>query len=53
MAIFSQESEKTAIDFRDYDFRHPNQTVLYQLASDIQQKLSALISPTEFRDGIS
>jgi len=51
--FFSQESEKTAINFRDYAFRHPNRTVLYQLASDIQQKLSALISPTEFRDGIS
>jgi len=43
MAIFSQQNEKTKIDYRNYDTAHPNRCVPYQLPGCIRQKLHALM----------
>jgi ATP-GRASP peptide maturase of grasp-with-spasm system len=37
MAIFSQRTERTALDFRDYDWSDPNRCVPYQLPEDVTQ----------------
>lgn len=39
MAIFSQENEKTKIDFRNYDYERPNRTVPFNLPLDLEQKI--------------
>jgi ATP-GRASP peptide maturase of grasp-with-spasm system len=39
MAIFSQQNEKTKIDFRNYDHIRPNRCVPYQLPKKIEKKL--------------
>ena len=43
MAIFSQSDEQTKIDFRNYNFDKPNQTVPYKLPKEIEKNLKALI----------
>lgn len=43
MAIFSQQNEKTKLDFRHYDRDMPNRTVPYILPDDIQQKISVFM----------
>lgn len=43
MAIFSQNNEQTAIDFRHYDKKIPNRNVPFQLPSEIEEKLIALM----------
>lgn len=44
MAIFSQNSEKTMIDFRNYDRIHPSRTVPYKLPNKLMFKLNKLIN---------
>lgn len=39
MAIFSQNDDKTKVDFRNYNCEKPNRTVPYLLPKDIEQKL--------------
>lgn len=39
MAIFSQENEKTSIDFRNYDEQKPNRCVPVQLPSELLEKI--------------
>lgn len=34
MAIFSQQNEKTKIDFRNYDYSRPNRVVPYECQDD-------------------
>ncbi len=43
MAIFSQNNDKTAVDFRNYDSEKPNRSVPYQLPVDIEYKLQQVI----------
>ncbi len=43
MAIFSQENEKTKIDFRNYDHERPNRYVPYELPKFIEKKLHKLM----------
>src|SRR4051812_48992717 len=43
MAIFSQESTKTKLDFRNYNFEKPNRTVAIDLPVDVEEKLNNLM----------
>ena len=43
MVIFSQNNEKTKIDFRNYDFDNPNRVGRYNLPNSIKIKLSKLM----------
>lgn len=43
MAIFSQFDEQTKVDFRNYNFEKPNQTIPYKLPKDIEKKLNVLV----------
>lgn len=40
MAIFSQQNERTKVDFRNYDQLNPNRNVPYQLPKEIENKLN-------------
>jgi ATP-GRASP peptide maturase of grasp-with-spasm system len=42
MAIFSQNNPKTKVDFRHYDFKHPNRSVPFILPKKIEKKLLGL-----------
>jgi len=44
MGIFSQNNIQTAIDFRHYDKEMPNRNVPFQLPSEIEEKLIALMT---------
>jgi glutathione synthase/RimK-type ligase-like ATP-grasp enzyme len=44
MAIFSQQSEKTKVDYRNYDRERPNRAVPFQLPKELESKLSKLIA---------
>jgi len=44
MAIFSQNNEQTAIDFRHYDKKVPNRNVPFQLPDEIEEKITALMT---------
>ncbi|MBL7731957.1 MAG: grasp-with-spasm system ATP-grasp peptide maturase [Chitinophagaceae bacterium] len=43
MAIFSQASAKTSVDFRNYDYRKPSRNVPYNLPEELQQKVDKLM----------
>nr|WP_321354509.1 grasp-with-spasm system ATP-grasp peptide maturase [uncultured Draconibacterium sp.] len=51
MAIFSQENENTAIDFRRYDRKRPNRNVPYQLPDEIEEKISGLMKRIKLNSG--
>jgi ATP-GRASP peptide maturase of grasp-with-spasm system len=51
MAIFSQESEKTSIDFRNYDTDKPNRRIPYNLPYDIETKLKVLFNSLNLNSG--
>ncbi len=51
MAIFSQENENTAIDFRRYDRKRPNRNVPYQLPHEIEEKISGLMKRIKLDSG--
>lgn len=51
MAIFSQENENTAIDFRRYDRKRPNRNVPYQLPQEIEEKISGLMKRIGLNSG--
>ncbi len=51
MAIFSQKDEKTAVDFRNYNFEKPNRTIPYALPEEIKVKLSALMKSLKLESG--
>ena len=50
-AIFSQNNEKTAIDFRNYDCENPNRVVPFQLPIIIEKKLSILMTKLDLNSG--
>jgi ATP-GRASP peptide maturase of grasp-with-spasm system len=51
MAIFSQASEKTKVDFRNYDERKPNRMIPYKLPFDIESKLKKLMKDLNLDSG--
>lgn len=51
MAIFSQASEKTKIDFRNYDKERPNRCVPYKLPQEIEQKLICFMQSIDMNSG--
>lgn len=51
MAIFSQNSDKTAVDFRNYDQQKPNRRVPIKLDRDVGQKVFTLMSELGLTSG--
>lgn len=51
MAIFSQQNEKTKIDFRNYDNERPNRTVPFNLPKNIEEKLHSLMQKLNLETG--
>lgn len=51
MAIFSQQSSKTEVDFRNYNFDNPNRTVPYKLPKNIEKKFSLLFGELKLNCG--
>lgn len=51
MAIFSQENEKTKVDYRNYDRERPNRCVPYTLPETVQTKLSAFMKLSDMNCG--
>lgn len=43
MAIFSQNNEKTSVDFRHYDSKRPNRNEPIKLPNDIEEKLRKFV----------
>lgn len=50
-AIFSQENEKTALDFRNYDFENPNRVVPFKLPDYLEAKLKKLCNLINLKSG--
>ncbi len=51
MAIFSQNNQKTSIDFRKYDKEIPNRTVPFKLPENIEKKYDALMKELGLNTG--
>ncbi|MBI1837675.1 MAG: grasp-with-spasm system ATP-grasp peptide maturase [Flavobacteriia bacterium] len=51
MAIFSQENEKTKLDFRHYDWNRPNRNTPYKLPEFITDKLIKLFKELNLSTG--
>lgn len=51
MAIFSQQNEKTKIDFRNYDKLRPNRCVPYQLPKNLEKKLKKFMQKMNINCG--
>jgi ATP-GRASP peptide maturase of grasp-with-spasm system len=51
MAIFSQNNPKTKVDFRNYDFKHPNRSVPFILPKKIEKKLLGLFEKLNLNSG--
>ncbi|MBS1590150.1 MAG: grasp-with-spasm system ATP-grasp peptide maturase [Bacteroidetes bacterium] len=51
MAIFSQQNEKTKIDFRNYDDSRPNRCVPFKLPLSIEEKLNSFVTHINMRSG--
>ncbi|MCX2575958.1 grasp-with-spasm system ATP-grasp peptide maturase [Pedobacter sandarakinus] len=50
-AIFSQNDERTRVDFRDYNFEKPNRTPPYKLPSDIENSIVKFMDSVDMRTG--
>ena len=50
-AIFSQNNEKTKLDFRNYDFEKPNRTPPFLLPKNIKEKLTLLMQKLNLNSG--
>lgn len=50
-AIFSQSSDKTKLDFRNYDREKPNRVVTYKLPREIELKLISLMDKLDLKSG--
>jgi ATP-GRASP peptide maturase of grasp-with-spasm system len=51
MAIFSQEDERTHVDFRNYNYVTPNRTVPYKLPVEIENKLIQFMDKMQLDTG--
>ncbi len=50
-AIFSQNDEKTKVDFRNYNFEKPNRTPPFDLPIEVKTKLHELMRSLELNSG--
>jgi ATP-GRASP peptide maturase of grasp-with-spasm system len=51
MAIFSQNNEKTSLDFRNYDKSSQNRMVRYRLPNTVEDKIRLLMKKLEIESG--
>ena len=51
MAIFTQLDSKTKVDFRNYNDKHPNRNVPFQIPNFIEEKLSKLMKKLDLNTG--
>jgi ATP-GRASP peptide maturase of grasp-with-spasm system len=51
MAIFSQASQQTQLDFRNYDFEKPNRTVPFKIPAALEKKLAKLFKILNLNSG--
>lgn len=51
MAIFSQQNEKTQVDFRNYDRQKPNRNIPFNLPNLIEGKLREFVEKMNLRSG--
>ncbi|MEM9920008.1 MAG: grasp-with-spasm system ATP-grasp peptide maturase [Bacteroidota bacterium] len=51
MAIFSQGSTQTQLDFRRYDAKHPSRRTAYQLAQHIEEQIHLLMTDLKLNTG--
>jgi ATP-GRASP peptide maturase of grasp-with-spasm system len=51
MAIFSQNDEKTQLDYRNYNSEKPNRNIPHTLPTDIQNKLQSLMDKLDLDSG--
>jgi ATP-GRASP peptide maturase of grasp-with-spasm system len=51
MAIFSQKSSQTKVDFRKYNLLRPNRTVPFSLPNDVRNKLIKLMKKLMINSG--
>jgi ATP-GRASP peptide maturase of grasp-with-spasm system len=51
MAIFSQQDERTELDYRNYNYRRPNRMTPYVLPEEIQIKLKLFMKIAQFSTG--
>lgn len=51
MAIFSQNDEKTKVDFRNYNLKKPNRNVPFNLPDDIKNKLKKTMDDLQLNTG--
>lgn len=51
MAIFSQGSEKTKIDYRNYNYEYPNRCVPFQLPLTIENRLKKMFKIIDINTG--
>lgn len=51
MAIFSQENEKTKVDFRNYDRLNPNRNVPFKLPKSEEKKIDKLMKKMNLNSG--
>jgi ATP-GRASP peptide maturase of grasp-with-spasm system len=51
MAIFSQEDDQTAVDFRNYNFEKPNRTVPFSLPMELREKVIELMRKLNLKSG--
>ncbi|UOK43465.1 MULTISPECIES: grasp-with-spasm system ATP-grasp peptide maturase [Flavobacterium] len=50
-AIFSQENDKTKLDFRNYDFENPNRVVPFKFPISLEEKISKLCNKLDLKSG--
>lgn len=50
-AIFSQQNEKTALDFRNYDYDFPNRVCRFELSEQIKIKLKRIMKDLDLKSG--
>lgn len=51
MAIFSQQTEQTALDFRKYSTDYPNRTIPFKLPNQLETKLKKLMDDLKLSTG--
>lgn len=51
MAIFSQQDEKTKIDYRNYNHEKPTRNIPFQLPKEIEEKLDAFMKKSQLETG--
>lgn len=51
MAIFSQQNEKTKLDFRNYDHDHANRNVPFRLPDSVEQQIRSFMADIDLNCG--